>query len=1032
MSLNIGDLVASVQIDLGDASTQLDDLVSQFAGAAEQIQTALGGLSETIDNIGGAQTSTENPFEGLAQDAETTGTQITDALDTSVSQASDSIQQQLSTASQDASTSLDAISSTGEQAFATLEDSATSAASTLQDTMSSMSDAGQQDMTGLTDAVSGTGSMFDSVSGAMAQGQMAIGTAGLAASGGLFTAMETGNQLANTYERLEGLTGENADQTASMIAGFAGAGLQANQAQMMIMRLQMRIGGLSTAYDTQTAKIKANIDATQAAMDQGGLTQKQYDTLKAKLEGYQNQLAMLPETFNSASNASNVLAQIGVNWQDASGKALPLTQLMPQIIDGMREMEKTDPAHAAMIGMRLFGRQFTQMIPMIQAGGDAYTAAADSAKKTGDVLTQAQVDNAHKLEVAKAQLQDTFSSAAAEISKSFTPIITSVVNTVDTIIQKFNNMSPSSKAFVEQLLKLIAVFGTALGGATAVATVLEKLGGVAGPLGGIFGKLGGGIEMFLGPIGFAVAALGALHMAGVNIQPVLSIAEGVLRKVAEAIGAVLTWLNKAGVLVPIIMGITGALIAWKVAMGIQALIQGASMALYMFQAGLEGVAAAEVGGETAAYSFGAALDFALGPVGLIIAGIAAAIAIGVLLATHWKDVENIAKGVWTTVSNAVTGFFKSAMQFLQPFFNAVKDIFDGVVDVISTTIGVIVADFTTGWNVITGIVSVAVKVISTIIGIIVTIVRGVLAVMVPIWRTEWNIISTIVSIAIHVIAAIIETIVNLVKLPLAVIGALFQLAWLAITAIVKVAIGIIGAIISPIADVVGAVVGVVTNIFKIGFDLVVGYLHIWYNIYSTVIGAIVNVVSAVVGTVVNVFRSGIGTISDVIRGIIGTVANIVGPIIGFFGSIASGITNTFSGVANVVGSIIGGIVGVVKGIANGVIDAIDFVIGVVDSIKIHVDIPGTSVGINWDGLNIPKIPRLAEGGIVPATPGGMLALLGEGGKAELVTPLDESGKPMGGAGSGENVTINQTFNSANMDPFQVGREVGWTMKTRLR
>jgi len=47
------------------------------------------------------------------------------------------------------------------------------------------------------------------------------------------------------------------------------------------------------------------------------------------------------------------------------------------------------------------------------------------------------------------------------------------------------------------------------------------------------------------------------------------------------------------------------------------------------------------------------------------------------------------------------------------------------------------------------------------------------------------------------------------------------------------------------------------------------------------------------------------------------------------------------------------------------------------------------------------IPGLANGGIVKASPGGTLALIGEGGKDEAVIPLDRAG----GMG-GNNITIN--------------------------
>ena len=47
-------------------------------------------------------------------------------------------------------------------------------------------------------------------------------------------------------------------------------------------------------------------------------------------------------------------------------------------------------------------------------------------------------------------------------------------------------------------------------------------------------------------------------------------------------------------------------------------------------------------------------------------------------------------------------------------------------------------------------------------------------------------------------------------------------------------------------------------------------------------------------------------------------------------------------------------------------------------------------------FSIPKIPALADGGIVKASPGGTLALIGEGGQDEAVIPLDRMGSMGGG------------------------------------
>jgi hypothetical protein len=74
------------------------------------------------------------------------------------------------------------------------------------------------------------------------------------------------------------------------------------------------------------------------------------------------------------------------------------------------------------------------------------------------------------------------------------------------------------------------------------------------------------------------------------------------------------------------------------------------------------------------------------------------------------------------------------------------------------------------------------------------------------------------------------------------------------------------------------------------------------------------------------------------------------------------------------------------------------------------------------GGNSFKIPNMALGGIVPATPGGQIMRLGEAGYPEAVIPLD--GKHSMGS------TIN-VYVQSQSDPNAIAAEVAWAMKTMV-
>lgn len=89
--------------------------------------------------------------------------------------------------------------------------------------------------------------------------------------------------------------------------------------------------------------------------------------------------------------------------------------------------------------------------------------------------------------------------------------------------------------------------------------------------------------------------------------------------------------------------------------------------------------------------------------------------------------------------------------------------------------------------------------------------------------------------------------------------------------------------------------------------------------------------------------------------------------------------------------------GMWDGIKNAFRGAINWIVDRWNSLSFSlpsVDVPffGRVGGFT---LNTPNIPRLAQGGIVPATPGGILANIGEGGKDERVQPLSANGLTKG-------------------------------------
>lgn len=145
--------------------------------------------------------------------------------------------------------------------------------------------------------------------------------------------------------------------------------------------------------------------------------------------------------------------------------------------------------------------------------------------------------------------------------------------------------------------------------------------------------------------------------------------------------------------------------------------------------------------------------------------------------------------------------------------------------------------------------------------------------------------------------------------------------------------------------------------------------------------------NAVWGAMKAVFNWVTGTlwpgIVNVWNGIVEGIKNIGR----WFGSTWDGIISWFGGLG---GRISSAAAGMWDGIKNAFRGAINWIIRAWNGLRFGVpaiDIPGLG-SVGGGTFGVPPIPLLADGGVIPASPGGQLAVIGEGGQDEAVLPLD--------------------------------------------
>lgn len=161
------------------------------------------------------------------------------------------------------------------------------------------------------------------------------------------------------------------------------------------------------------------------------------------------------------------------------------------------------------------------------------------------------------------------------------------------------------------------------------------------------------------------------------------------------------------------------------------------------------------------------------------------------------------------------------------------------------------------------------------------------------------------------------------------------------------------------------------------------FSDVWNSIKTTV-SNLINGIKSVITTAMTAIRNGITTALTAIRNKFASI----------FTGIKNTVTNIFEGMWKSIKGVINSILGGIEGMANGVVRGVNRVIGALNNLSFDIPdwIPG--LGGKTFGFNIPtlgeiSIPRLADGGFVPAnTP--QLAMIGDNRRyGEIVAPEDK-------------------------------------------
>ena len=179
----------------------------------------------------------------------------------------------------------------------------------------------------------------------------------------------------------------------------------------------------------------------------------------------------------------------------------------------------------------------------------------------------------------------------------------------------------------------------------------------------------------------------------------------------------------------------------------------------------------------------------------------------------------------------------------------------------------------------------------------------------------------------------------------------------------------ISKLVSTVNDFIGSLINGALEIYNKFIAPLISYL---IDKLAPAWSLISNVIVGVLGTI-------IAGVSDTFNGIITVFKGLINFVTGVF---TGNWKKAWEGIKSIVSGAMSGLSSIVKVPINAIIDVINGFIAGINKVKIPDWVPGTG----GKGINIPKIPKLAYGGVVNKP---TVSMFGEAG-AEVVMPLERN------------------------------------------
>ena len=240
--------------------------------------------------------------------------------------------------------------------------------------------------------------------------------------------------------------------------------------------------------------------SAQTGLDTGTLQGLDYASKFLDFDGIDQSLVKLTASMDKARDGADKQAQafetLGVSVTGADGQLRSNWDTFKDVIDALGQVENATERDA--LANDLFGKSYSELKPLIDAGSDSLQELMDKAEESGYVLDESQVRKLGEVDDAYQEYQSQIEATKRKLAVEFAPVSTKVMGDFGEFITTVGNKFVES-GIIDSIGKLVEPLGVMLGTvADLVDWALPPLVGLIDDVAGAFSWAAEKVADFVG------------------------------------------------------------------------------------------------------------------------------------------------------------------------------------------------------------------------------------------------------------------------------------------------------------------------------------------------------------------------------------------------------------------------------------------------------------------------------------------------------------------------------------------------------